>query len=112
MKNKKVYLLGLLTLIIFYFIIFVRPPLPKGWSKVKVGMKRADILSAFPNIKTDLRELKGFDRLTIENAMPYYRNGYWQMLISYYQNDDVAYNVRYRYVDYSCGIFNKTITTK
>jgi hypothetical protein len=108
MKKKVIALVVgvLLAPAISYLVAFLRPPMPDRRTGVHVGMTRAQVLAAYPDANTTVRDGKGFDTLAVENRMPYYADGYWQLFI-WYSRDDVVKSLEYRYVDRNCGLFSK-----
>lgn len=58
------------------------PAMPNEWGQLRRGMSRDQVLASAGGKYVDMRDLKGFDLLTIENVM---LGGpcYWQLHVTY-----------------------------
>jgi len=52
----------LISLVIAVLSIgFIRPPVPREWQSITVGLSQDEVVRRMPNKLNDLWELKGFD---------------------------------------------------
>lgn len=77
--------------------IFLRPAPPKEWGGIATGMPRRAILDRFPDMYTDMYEIKDLDTLTRRNGFPFFPRAYWQLTI-HYGRDGCASSLGCRYI--------------
>lgn len=115
-KKNLFYTFLLIVFFIFLFlfmiVLYSIPSFPERWNKIKIGTKRSVVISLFPKINKEMRDIKGFDTYNIKNTF-LYMDGYMHLVI-YYNKQNKVNRVHLNYINKNCGLFNmqRVITQK
>ncbi len=83
---------------------YIRPGIPAEWKTIAVGQSRGEVLERISDVQ-DMHGLKGFDLVTCDFTQWGFRACWWQLQITYDQ-DDAVRTVEARFTDPNCGWFN------
>ena len=97
--------------------LLLRPDAPEEWRRVRLGMRRAEVLRLVTDTVADMRALKGFEVTRRHYSVCGCDRCNWVMTIEY-DGPEAAPNPRVRevdvfYIDPRCGLYNsKRLTTR
>lgn len=88
MKHKKATLITSVVMILIAAFTFVelcryQPALPERWQQIHPGQPRSEVLRLFPELMTDLYDMKGFDQTVFVSESALFGRIWRNVLVRY-----------------------------